>query len=540
MQYRDAQLKSHDSCSMHKRLAAVLLSLGVAAVVGCSSSDSTAPATTATPTSTTSAGLATPLAFVNNRDDKTLAVVAIDGANSRVVSTMPSSDFENNAIGDGTSSLEEWVFINLGLGNKVATIDPLNGATPVHEDNLPTGERPVHIYVDTTDQEVVWSMNDGQATTGVDSVNCSAQGGGSVTILHNSHLGPGGNPPHVEKTICILGAGHKVSAFSQPTATNAAIPKRVFTSSTTAGEIAVIDNEPASATYHTLINRIDLCTDAGEAAQTPPKPACDVNANQPNVMNTPNSSNPHGIRWSQTTGKVYSIQENYDTIVEVDPTTYAVTRTLNLTGTPYTSYGITPDGRFLMFRGIDITTDAAHVLGKLAVVDLTAANLTLTEVASLQDISPSSFSFTPDGKRMFMIVSNTATGASPAQTTALKKDRLLVFDPSGFPAPIAPLAEIQLPVATGHSFGVVVKGAGAASDVVVSNGTSSAAGTVTIINASNNQIVTTVPVGTNPGGVLVFLHDAVSSGNVATSELTSGPAVRKPLPERLDDHGMPE
>lgn len=535
MRYSNMTANATDTIRLPRNASAALLALGMAAILGCSGSDST-PAPVAT--STGSVGLTTPLAFVNNRDDKTLGVVAVDGANSKVVSTLAASAFENNALGDMASSLEEWVFVNLGSGNKVATIDPLSGATPIHEANLPTGERPVHIYVDPTDKEVVWSMNDGNATTGLDSVNCSTQGGGSVTILHNSHLGPGGEPPKVQKTLCVLAAGHKVAAFSQPTASNANIPKRVFISSATAGEIAVIDNEPTSATYRTIIKRIDLCQTGKEATLTTPAVCNDESATPSTAPFTPNGSNPHGIRWSQATGKVYSLQENYDEIVEIDPVSYAVSRSLSLSGTPYTSYGITPNGRFLFLRGMDLASDPAHVTGKLAVVDLTATTLALTEVASLQDVAPSNFSFSPDGKRMFMIVANTATGASAGQSATLKKDRLLVFDPSVFPATITPLAEISVPAATGHGFGVVVKGAGAASEVVVSNGTSSTDGSVTIIDASTNQVTTTVPVGKNPGGVFVFAHDAVSNGNVASSEVaTPGVAGR---PERLDDHGMPE
>jgi hypothetical protein len=190
------------------RLLQIFLGAGLVAIVGCGGgSDNPAPVAT----SSGSAGLTTPLAFVNNRDDKTMSVIALNGANNPVITTMPASNFENNALGDMITSKEEWIFVNLGVGNKVATIDPLSGATPLHEANLPTGERPVHIYTDTTDKEVIWSMNDANATTGVDAINCQASGGGSVTILHNSHLGPGGNPPHVEKTLCLLGAGHKVA-----------------------------------------------------------------------------------------------------------------------------------------------------------------------------------------------------------------------------------------------------------------------------------------------------------------------------------------
>ena len=183
-----------------------------------------------------------------------------------VVGTIDAAKFGNVALGDMQFSEGEWVFMNLGAGNAVATIDPLTGATPVHEANLTTGTRPVHIYRDPTDGEVLWSMNDGDnaggtLTPGDDLVNCVAQGGGSVTAIHNSHLGPGGHPPTVLGTTCLLADGHKVAAFSS----GAGVPKRVFVSSEDGGEIAVIDNDETSANYRKLIGRIDLCKSAKEA-----------------------------------------------------------------------------------------------------------------------------------------------------------------------------------------------------------------------------------------------------------------------------------
>ena len=216
--------------------------------------------------------------------------------------------------------------LNLGAANTVATIDPLTAATPVHEANLVTGTRPVHIYRDSNDGEVIWSMNDGDNAGGTllpgdDLVNCAAQGGGSVTALHNSHLGPGGHPPVVLGMTCLLADGHKVATFSS----GAGIPKRVFVTSEAAGEIAVIDGDEASANYRKLIGRIDFAIRRKEAA-----PCNDESATPLTTAFTPNSSAPHGIRWSQLTQKVYSIQEGYHEIAEIDPTTLAITNTFDL------------------------------------------------------------------------------------------------------------------------------------------------------------------------------------------------------------------
>ena len=369
-----------------------LIGLALIGLASCSSGESSSG--TVTPGG--SAGLSGPLVFVNNTGDKTLTSVALKGdSGNAVVGTIPAVEFENVALGDMQFSEGNWLFVNItgeiapGVRiHKVATIDPLTSAIPVHEVNLPSGTRPVHLYRDPTDGEIIWSMNDGdnvpQTTTpGDDLINCAVPTGGSVTILHNSHLGPGATPPVVIKTECLLADGHKVAAFSS----GAGVPKRVFISSTTAGEIAVIDNDPANVvTYRKLIGRIDLCDTAKEA--TRPVPAvCDNESGTP--LTTPftiNNSNPHGIRFSKLTGKVYSIQENYRTIVEIDPATLAITNTFDLTGLPYTGYGISPNGRFLLLRGD--TTPATGT--KLGVIDLSLTPPVRTDftIAALDGTSP--------------------------------------------------------------------------------------------------------------------------------------------------------
>jgi hypothetical protein len=231
-----------------------ILGLALISLASCSSGDSSS----STPTSSSSAALQGPMVFTNNTGDKSLTSVALRGdSGNAVVGTIPAAEFENVALGDMQFSQGEWLFLNLGAVNKVATIDPLTGATPIHEGNLLTGTRPVHIYRDPTDGEVIWSMNDGDnapgtTTPGDDLINCNNPArlggpvpGSSVTILHNSHLGPGANPPTVEKTVCLLADGHHVTAFSF----GAGVPKRAFVSSETGGEIAVIDNEPGAGQW---------------------------------------------------------------------------------------------------------------------------------------------------------------------------------------------------------------------------------------------------------------------------------------------------
>jgi DNA-binding beta-propeller fold protein YncE len=335
-----------------------------------------------------------------------------------------------------------------------------------------------------------------------------------------------------------LADGHKVAAFSS----GAGIPKRVFVSSTTAGEIAVIGNDPAvPAEYRKLIGRIDLCTDDGEALPPNGGGPCDVNANDPGMPNTPNKSNPHGIRFSKLTGKIYSIQENYRTIVEVDPETLAITNTFDLSATPYRSYGITPDGRFLLLRG----PRASEVDTKLGVIDLGTVGNPRTDfdIPELNGTSPGAFKFSPDGKRFYILAGNAA------QSTI--KDRLFAFDTTTLTATSPTLTLIkEIPLMAGgntvgfnaaHSLDVLAQGApgaGEAKYIVVSNRLDNS---VSIINATDNLIKQTVTVGPTPGAVMIYYSGAAAAGNQATSSLTGGaPVTPATLPERLDDHGMPE
>jgi DNA-binding beta-propeller fold protein YncE len=512
---------------------AAMLGLALISLANCSSGDDATPQVTGGG----SAALQGPMVFVNNTGDKTLTSVSLKGdSGNAVLGTIASAEFENVALGDMQFSEGEWVFLNLAAVNKTATIDPLTGAVPIHEANLVTGTRPVHMYRDPTDGEVIWVGNDGDnaagtTTPGDDLINCNnparvggAVTGSSVTILHNSHLGPGGHPPTVEKTLCLLADGHKVAAFPKPTATNAAIPRRVFVSSEIGGEIAVIDNEPASPTKWEMIGRVDLCN--------PLKQTCNNESGTPLATPfTANNSHPHGIRWSKLTGKVYSIQEGYGQIAEIDPVTLASTIIMDLAGTGYTSYGITPSGRFLLLRGETLVPQAT----KLGVLDLSVTPAVRRDfpIAELDGTSPGSFKFSPDGNRFYILAGNTGSST--------KKDRLFAFDSSTLTAAVPSLTllrEIVLVATGGHGLDVLVQEAGAATYVVVSNSTDNS---VSIINATDNLIKQTVTVGPAPGGVMVYSAGAAAAGNQATSSLTGGSKAKPSvLPERLDDHGMPK
>ena len=165
----------------------------------------------------------------------------------------------------------------------------------------------------------------------------------------------------------------------------------------------------------------------------------------------------------------------------------------------------------------------------------TITDLTIPE---LDGASPGAFKFSPDGRRFYILAGTAST---------VKRDHLFAFDSTNLPA-LTLLQEIGLisTANSAHSFDVLVQPptgspAGTLAEakyLVVSNG---AANTVSIINATDYLIKQTVTVGINPGAVMVYYPGAAAGGHQATASLTGGSSSPVAgLPERLDDHGMPE
>ena len=498
-----------------------ILGLGLLALVGCTAGE--------TPTGTVapggSAGLSGPIVFVRNNGDESLMSFHLKGdSGNDFINRIDSAEFLGVLPGDMQLTDGDWLFVNLADAGKVAAIDPLRAATPVHAVNLPGGTRPVHIFRDANDGQVIWSMNDGDNATGTttpgdDLINCNNPGrvggavvGGSVTAIHNSHLGPGAPDPEVLGTTCLLADGHKVAAFSS----GAGVPERVFVSSTTAGEIAVIDGQKGSGTYRQMIHRIDLCDATKEAGLPSPAP-CNVENPTGSTAFTPNNSGPHGIRWSKLTKKIYSFQEHYGEIAEIDPTNYSITNRFDLAGTPYNGYGISPDGRFLLLHG----NGTAPAGTRLGVVDLGTAGAPRTDfsIPELDGTSPGGFKFSPDGKRFYILAGNAASST--------KQDRLFAFDTSTLTAAIPALTLIKdLPLVpsgnsegfnAAHTLDILAQGpigAGEAKHIVVTN---RLANSISIINASDHEMKQTVPVGPKPGAVLIYESGATERGHQATN-----------------------
>ena len=180
--------------------------------------------------------------------------------------------------GDMVSSSKNHIFVNMGSANQTAALDPVGDATTFKK-FIAVGQRPVHIYREAPDGSRIWVLSDGDSTTGVDTVTaaCNTAQTASVTVIQNH--GEGGDDTEsageVLATICV-GKGHHKATFSYPTTDAPSVPLRAFVSNIKDGTISVIDNDPASADYLTVIGTIDLCNTAGEAAQG--KPACDADS----------------------------------------------------------------------------------------------------------------------------------------------------------------------------------------------------------------------------------------------------------------------
>lgn len=471
--------------------------------------------------------LTRPMALVVNQDDTTLTTIRLDGKGPPVVGTLSLGPAQPDAIGGVSFSLGEWIFVTHTAQNRVATIDPIGATAPILESFLTEnpldarvriGQRPTRIYRDPVDKEVLWTMNDGDPVTGLDTVANCAQGG-SVSVLHNSHLGVGGERPRVTSVVCLSGTGEHLIAFSRPPVT----PQEIaFVSSKTTGLISVllpVQTAGGGVAWSEFFVKIDLCDSAKETSLG--YPACDASAA------TPNHSAPAGMFWSRVTGKIYVYLSGYDAVAEIDPNALT-TRQVDITppinaALPHVS--MTPDGRFLFLVGEDVLSNPSMAIGKMGIVDLTAANpaLTMLSVPELDNIRPTKFQFAPDGRRLYLVQSNRIDDLPfAAQAHNLKSDKLLVFDPSSFPSSPTFIGEIDLP-AVGpdglHGMDLWIVGPRAASStkgIVVTNATPGARGSVSLIDAASNAVTATIPVGRNPQQVTVYYYGLAARDNQAT------------------------
>lgn len=466
-----------------------LLGLALISLASCSSGDSTTPVVT----SSGSAALQSPLAFVKVEGSTKLAVVAHSGSvGNSVLSTMSFSG--SNAIDGMVASEKDWIFANIPGQDGVALIDPISGAQPIFQATLAgaglngPGDAPTHIYRDPTDPQVVWSLNDGNAQ-GDDTINCPLPlTGGSATILHNSHIGPGGTLPEIHEEICFGagGRGHHSAVFTR----GGSLPISTYITSEHDGAVIVVDNNPNNvATYLSVIHRIDMCDGT--------KDTCDVD------VGTANAAGTHGIYFSAMTGKVYVFNEGYEQLAVIDPANGNAVSRLDLG--PYDGLRLSENGRFLVMRRTDTASDPNHVIGKIRVLDLAAAPIAISDF-DVQDVRPQTIRLSADGTKLLLTQSNSPSGLTTNQQNALKQNILQVFVASGLPAALPAPLDVPLPISSGRSIELYEK-AGALVSILVSNTDNNS---LSVINAATN-VTSTITVAGNPGAIFVFEKGAAAA-----------------------------
>lgn len=457
-----------------------------------------------------------PLAFVANQDDTTVTTIRLDGKGTPVINTLPIGPPQSDAIGGMAFSSGEWLFVTNTATNWVATIDP-RGKVPIFEEYLTEnkenplvkiGQRPTRIYLDPVDKEVVWTVNDGDPATGIDTIGGCGRGG-SVSALHNSHLGAGGKGPHVMSKVCLDGKGpHDIAFLRSPLSKELA-----FVSSKATGLVNVllpISGSGGSVAWGAFPGSYDLCDSAKEVQLG--YLSCDA------VPTTPNHASPTGVVWSAATETFYSYLSGYHQIAELDPRTLKISRRIEVG--QFDTVEIVPGGRFLVLFGVDETTDPTKVVAKVAFLDLTAVPATVVALP-VDNVRPRQFRFTPDGKRLYLALANDTIGLTAEQAAALKVDKLIEFDTTNLPA-VAVVREIELPAvgALGvHGLDVWASGpngSGSTTGIVVTNGQTGSSGTVSLIDPGTGNITATIPVGKNPRQVVVYYTGLAASDNQAT------------------------
>lgn len=348
-------------------------------------------------------------------------------------------------------------FVGLDKSGAVVLLDPVSKRLNAQA-ALPVDALPTYAYTDQSTGRM-WFVNDGDEETGNDSFNCGDKGS-SVTILQNAQA------PKVFKTLCV-GRGHHVTAFvGQPHG-----KKIVFVSDLNDGTIHIVGNdEQDSATFLNILGSINLCEPEKEESKSD---------------QIPNNAFPHGMVFSPVSGKVYNLNNGYGTIAVMDPASFKITNRIALKGC--SNLLLSPNGKFLVGKGADRKADPDHVIGKIAVVDVSREEV--VTLLDLKDVYPSTFRFNPSGTKLYVTTAATGKGA---QRGALKMSTLLVFDATALPK-LALLKEVNVGKADcGRRPIAFRKIDSTRSHIFVPNPTD---GTLTILDDGSDRVVDTVRIG---------------------------------------------
>ncbi|MBI5450583.1 MAG: hypothetical protein HY940_04425 [Gammaproteobacteria bacterium] len=392
--------------------------------------------------------------YTSNRKTGSISIVDFAGG-KHTVTRLPV------AAETGLAKELKPLLVGLTESRQVILLDPKTKKIQI-QPALPADAFPAHIYTDSQSGRD-WFMNDGDKETGNDVLNCGDKGS-SVTIIENT----ASNSARYLQTLCV-GRGHHQANFSYPSPQAPAVPRQAYISNLKDGTLSVIGNDPARASdYLQVLATINLAEIEREEGMTAPA--------------VPNNSFPHGLVYSQVSGKVYNLNNGYGTVAVIDPHTHQIEQRLGFKG--HSNLLITPDGRFIIGRGADRKSDPAHVLANLTVMD--AAMLAVVDKQLLKDIYISKYFFNAEGSKLYL---TTGVSGSDEQVANIKGDALLVFDLTGLPT-LRLKKELRLGASSG-SIDFLVRD-GKTRLVLSSN---SELGTLTVIDAVSDEILETVHVG---------------------------------------------
>jgi len=319
---------------------------------------------------------------------------------------------------------------------------------------------PIYSYRDPQ-SDFVWFVSDGEKKTGNDELNCGTSGS-PIIIFKRTETGSA----ELVKLIC-MGRGHHVITFTEPCEQQATMPSRAFVSNLLDGSINVVNNAPGTQGYLDIIETINLCeSDKEDGGQ----------------MVLPNNAFPHGQVYSPRTGKIYSYNNGYGTVVVLDPITCAIESRIKMKVS--SNLLMSPDQRFLIGKGADRKSDANHVVGRLTVIDIDQGEVVST--LDIPDVYPSVYRFSPDGTRLYVTTAATGKGV---QHDNLNLDSLLVYDATVLPE-LKLLKEVNVGVANCGRRPIAFDNAG--QYVFVPNPTDAS---VTILDSRDDRVIDTISIG---------------------------------------------
>jgi DNA-binding beta-propeller fold protein YncE len=396
--------------------------------------------------------------------------------------------------GSMVATANNHIYVVLSGENSVGVYDG-NVQPPTLLKKIHTGLGSTHIYEDGGS---IWVMNDGDKASkladgvtanpnyGIDTdklyKDCAASSKSSVTVIQDGAASASAaNAATFVAKICV-GRGHHKAAFAPNY-------KKVYVSSTIAGSLDVIDNNPASGTHLTVTHTIDTC-DATFGVQIAADATCAATGNL-------DKSSPHGIDYSPVTGMIYNANSGYGNVLKINPATDGVVATIN-PGFSNTLH-VTHDGNFAITKAMDsvtVTPGSTNKTAKITVIKLADDSFVTTDI---QDAAPDMFMQSPDETKLYVVTTQGFYGGAGLDTNL--KSSLFVFDATALPN-LTQIAEIPVGNSTQphRQFAMVAHGT-FLMHILVPNYDD---GTVTVIDAMDNTVHSTMATGGNPTAMMTF------------------------------------